>query len=79
MAMSTMKLAGNSHIMMTAEEFQTLKMSEVSDIIYNRVESKLRAWCGDKAKILLSKYADRPFKDVANCSSIDFTDCYEII
>ena len=73
------KLAQNSHIMMTSEEFQTLKMDEISDVIYNRIESKLRMMCGDKARTLLDKYADKPFKEVANCSIVDLTDCYAII
>ncbi len=73
------KLAQNSHVMMTSEEYQTLKMSEVSDVIYRRVESKLRMMCGDKARVLLDKYANKKFKDVVNCSVIDLTDCYAII
>ena len=73
------RLSASSHATMTSEEFQRLKMAEISDVIYNRIESKLRMWCGDKARQLLNSYADKPFKEVANCSAIDFTDCYVII
>ncbi len=74
-----LKLATNSHVIMSTTEFQTLKMSEVDDIIYNRIESKFRNFCGDKAKQLLEKYADMPFKTVANCSAIDLTDCFVLV
>lgn len=74
-----MKLTTNSHVVMSTTEFQTLKMSEVDDTIYNRIESKFRSFCGDKAKKLLEKYADKPFKEVANCTVIDLTDCFVLV
>ena len=69
-------LSMNSHVGISRGEYETLKVSELPGVIYNRILYKIRQLLGDKAESFLAEFYEAPFKTVANSTGLNLWDCF---
>lgn len=63
----------------TMEEFKTLKLFELDNVIFNRVMYAFRRFMGDKARKFIQKNIDKTLSDLSTCKYVDVMQCFTIV
>ena len=63
----------------TAEEFKTMKLYELDDIIFNRVMYAFRRFMGDKAQKFIHKNINKTLRELSTCKFVDVMQCFTIV
>ena len=74
-----LNLSVNSHVAITREEWENAKMSELSNVIYNRIESKFRRIMGDKARKFLEARSNQTLREVSAVQVVNIMDCFYVM
>lgn len=65
--------------MITVEEFYSLRVFEVSNTIYNKIEAKFRKLFGDATKGFMQTQFELKLNTLSANSFVDIMDCFTII
>lgn len=65
--------------MITRQEFYTLRLYELDDIVYRRIESAFRRILGHKTERFMLKHLQTKLLDVACSSCVDITGCFVLL
>ena len=63
----------------TAEEFKTMKLYELDDVIFNRVMYAFRRFMGDKAQKFIHKNINKTLRELSTCKFVDVMQCFTIV
>ena len=66
-------------LVITYKEYETMKLYEMDNKLYNRIEKSFRRILGDKAKILLEKHMTKTIKELSLNNYVNILDCFTII
>lgn len=65
--------------MITRDEFYTIRVFELDNVVYGRIKDVLTRLFGDKGEGLLRKHMFTKFCDFCACEIIDFMVCFTLI
>lgn len=74
-----MTLSTNSHVGITMEEWNDIKVSALPNAIYNRIERKFRIILGDKAKKFMESHANKTLREISVIQLVNVMDCFYIM
>ena len=63
----------------TAEEFKTMKLYELDDVIFNRVMYAFRRFMGDKAHKFIQNNINKTLRELSTCKFVDVMQCFTIV
>ena len=63
----------------TAEEFKTMKLYELDDVIFNRVMYAFRRFMGDKAQKFIHKNINKTLRELSTCKFVVVIQWFTIV
>jgi len=66
-------------LVITYNEYQNMKIYEMENKLYNRIEKAFSRILGDKAKILLEKHMNKTIRELSLNNYVNILDCFTII
>lgn len=72
-------MAKSSICFVTMSEFDTLKLYEMDEIIYKRIERVFHRILGEKTERIMDKYKTKTLREISVNSCINVMSCFSII
>ena len=66
-------------LILTLEEYRTIRVFELENAIYNRIEAAFRRVLGNGAKAFLERHLTMKLRDLSANSAVDIMSCFTVI